>query len=492
MPLPFDPSRARAIAETALGAARAAGASYADVRAIGQETESVAVKNEEISELGRNHDFGFGVRVIADGAWGFASCSRLSESEGPRIASEAVAIARASASCRAAPVVLAPEHAHRAVWRTPFEQDPFSVPVSEKLDLLFRISRALRRRKEIRVAHAEIQLKRKRQIFVSSEGADIDQYLLRTGAGYVAMATDDQDMQARSFPASHGGQWMCRGWELVGELRLLENCERVADEATALLAAPVCPAGKRDLILDGSQIALQIHESCGHPTELDRVLGTEANYAGTSFLTPEKLGRFAYGSRHVTITADSTIPGGLATVAFDDEGVTAQHWPLVLAGTFAGYLTSRETAASIGEPRSRGAMRADGWSRLPIIRMPNISLEPETGTLDDLIADTRDGIYMETNRSWSIDQRRIEFQFGTEIAWEVKDGRRGRILKRPVYRGKTPEFWGACDAVCGPGAWRLWGVGNCGKGEPPQTAEMSHGAAPARFRGVEIGGASDD
>jgi TldD protein len=261
----------------------------------------------------------------------------------------------------------------------------------------------------------------------------------------------------------------------------------VAAEAAALLRAAPCPSGTYDVILDGSQLGLQVHESCGHPTELDRVLGSEANFAGGSFLTTDKLGKFRYGSEHVNLTADATAPFGLGTFGYDDEGVPAQRWDLVREGVFRGYLTSRETAPKIGLERSQGAMRADGWSRIPLIRMVNVSLQPGEWEPDALIADTKRGIYMETNRSWSIDQLRYNFQFGTELGWLIENGKKTKLLKNPTYQGITPEFWGSCDAVCGPRHWVLWGTPNCGKGQPGQTMTTGHGAAPARFRNVKVG-----
>jgi TldD protein len=258
------------------------------------------------------------------------------------------------------------------------------------------------------------------------------------------------------------------------------------------LTADPCPAGERDIILEGSQLALQIHESVGHPTELDRVLGMEANYAGTSFLTVDQLRKLRFGSEHVNLVADGTLPGGLATFGYDDEGVEAQRWPIVENGLFVGYLTSRELAHAIGEPRSRGCVRSDGWHHVPMIRMVNLSLQPGRGTLEDLLADTDDGLYLETNRSWSIDQLRYNFQFKTEIGWEIKKGRRARMLRNPTYQGITPRFWNSCDFVCGPEAWEPWAVTNCGKGQPGQVAEMTHGSAPARFRKVNVGVGYDD
>jgi TldD protein len=327
------------------------------------------------------------------------------------------------------------------------------------------------------------------QLFVSSLGSEIHQLKTQTGAGFVATSFAGNEIQKRSYPNSFGGQYQTKGYELVEELDLLANAPRIAEEAVALHRADQCPAGVKDVILGGSQLGLQIHESIGHPIELDRVLGTEANFAGMSFLTLEKLGKLKYASKIVNVVADATPAHGpgLGTFAYDDEGVPAQSTPIIKDGLFVGYLTSRETAAAVSQPRSNGSMRAEGWNRIPLIRMTNVSLLPGTWSFDDLIADTDDGIYMETNRSWSIDDRRYNFQFGTEIGWEIKGGKRTRMLKNPSYGGITTEFWNSCDAICGPQFWMLWGTPNCGKGQPMQTMGTGHGASPARFRKVKVG-----
>ena len=292
-------------------------------------------------------------------------------------------------------------------------------------------------------------------------------------------------MQTRSFPNSFGRHQICAGWEAIEAFDLPGNAERMAEEAVALLTADPCPAGTMTVILDATQAAMQVHELCGHPTELDRVLGHEAAYAGTSFLTPDLLGTFRYGSEHVTLTADSTRAPGLGTFGWDDEGVAAQRSVLVDQGVFTGYLSSRETAAAIGQ-LSNGTMRADGWSRLPIIRMTNINLEPGTSSLEEMIATTEHGVFLEMNRSWSIDDRRLNFQFGTQNGWEIVDGKRTRLVRNPIYSGQTPEFWRSCDAVAGPSEWRMYGVVNCGKGQPSQLMHVGHGAAPCRFRNVRV------
>ena len=321
--------------------------------------------------------------------------------------------------------------------------------------------------------------------FASSEGALLDQTIIESGGGLDATATSDDDVQTRSFPNSFGRHQICAGWEAIEAFDLPGNAGRIAEEAVALLSAAECPAGTMTVILDATQAALQVHESCGHPTELDRVLGHEAAYAGTSFLMPGMLGTFRYGSDQVTMTADSTRAPGLGTFGWDDEGVPAQRSVLVDRGIFSGYLTSRETAAAIGQV-SNGAMRADGWGRLPIIRMTNINLEPGTSSLEEMIATTEHGVYLETNRSWSIDDRRLNFQFGTQNGWEIVNGERTRLVRNPIYSGQTPEFWGSCDAVAGPAEWQMFGVVNCGKGQPSQSMHVGHGAAPCRFRNVRV------
>src|SRR5439155_10561270 len=327
-------------------------------------------------------------------------------------------------------------------------------------------------------AFVRAQLERK--TLVTSEGADVEQEIVECGAGIDATAVGDGTTQIRSYPSAHGGISAQAGWEYVLGLGLAAEAPRVGEQAAALLRAPECPAGVTDLVIDAEQMALQLHESVGHPTELDRVLGFEAAYAGTSFLQPSDSGSLRYGSEHMNITADPTTPGGLGTFAFDDEGVPAARRPIVREGLLVGWLGSRE----VGFP---GSMRADSWSRMPLVRMTNLHLEPGEGTLDELIAGVDSGLYLETNKSWSIDDKRLNFQFGTQVAWEIEKGKLGRMLRDATYTGITPRFWGSLDAVAGRDDWRLHGLTNCGKGQPGQSAHVSHGTAPARFRGVQVG-----
>ncbi len=476
-------------ANQALDTAVARGATYADVRVVGIRERFLSTKNGEAAQVRESDSLGLGIRAIASGAWGFAATDELTHASIDRTAARAVEIARASALAKKHDVQLAPENKIVDHWEAPCRIDPFAVPVSTCLDLLLKVDAALRQVKGVTLAEALMDFRRIEQLFLSSLGSEIYQVKTQSGAGYVATSFADNEIQRRSYPNSFGGQYQTRGYELVEELDLLGNATRVAEEAVALHKCDQCPAGVRDIILDSSQVGLQIHESIGHPIELDRVLGTEANFAGMSFLTVEKLGNLKYGSDIVNVVADATPAHGpgLGTFAYDDEGVPGQSTPIIKDGLFVGYLSSRETAGAIGQTRSSGAMRAENWNRIPLIRMTNVSLLPGAWKLEDLIADTADGIYMETNRSWSIDDRRYNFQFGTEIGWEIKDGKKTRMLKNPSYGGITTDFWNSCDAICSPDYWTLWGTPNCGKGQPMQTMGTGHGAAPARFRRVQVG-----
>ena len=478
---------ARDLLARALDTAAVRGATYADARFVQREVEDFLVRNGYVDAITRQDAAGFSVRAIADGAWGFAASQVLTAEEADRVAALAVSIARASALVKRADVRLAPVTPVRGTYRTPIEIDPFTVPLGERVDLLLRADAAMRTVKGLRTTRASAESWRERKLFLGSEGAEIEQTLYETGCAIEAEAVGEGEMQRRSYPNSGARHQNTAGWEFVLRQDLVGHAPRIAEEAVALLSAKPCPQDVRTtVILSANQLALQVHESCGHPIELDRALGTEAAFAGTSFLTPDKLGRFRYGSEHVNIQIDSVLPGGLGTFGFDDEGVPASTGWAVREGLFVGYLMSRETAAALGRT-SNGTMRADGWAKLPLIRMTNVSLMPGTGRLEDLIADTDDGILMDTNRSWSIDDRRLNFQFGTEIAWEIRKGKLGAMLRNATYTGITPEFWGACDAVCGEQEWVMWGTPNCGKGQPAQSAHTGHGAAPARFRNVRIG-----
>jgi TldD protein len=477
------------LAQRALDTALAQGASYADVRMVSLRQRYLATKNGETAQVRESESYGLGVRVIASGAWGFASTDNLTRGGLDAVAGRAVEIARASSLAKKREVELAPEDNLVDHWEGPCAIDPFSIPVASCLDLMLKVDAEIRKVKGITLAEVQMDFRRIDQLFLSSQGSDLRQVKTQTGVGFVATSFAGNEIQRRSYPNSFGGQYQTKGYELVEELDLLSHAPQIAEEAVALHSADQCPAGVGDVILGSSQVGLQIHESIGHPIELDRVLGTEANFAGMSFLTLDKLHQLKYASDIVNVVADATPSHGpgLGTFAYDDEGVPAHRTPIIQNGLFVGYLTSRETAAAVSGARSNGAMRAEGWNRIPLIRMTNVSLLPVQGSLEGLIADTDDGIYMETNRSWSIDDRRYNFQFGTEIGWEIKRGKKTRMLKNPSYGGITTEFWNSCDAICGPEEWTLWGTPNCGKGQPMQTMGTGHGASPARFRKVNVG-----
>lgn len=481
------------VAHWALNSAAARGASFADARVIAQRSRALSTKNGKVGSASDAESVGMNVRVIADGAWGFAASSDLGRGAVEAIAAEAVAIAKASARVKRENLRLAPEKPVVAEWTTPYQIDPFLVSVEQNIDLLLKIDAELRSVAGVTLAETNLNFNREEQWFASTEGADIHQTKLSTGAGYAAYAFAGNEIQKRSYPNSFGGQWQNKGYELIEDLKLVENARRIAEEAVALHQADQCPEGRFDIILDSSQLGLQIHESVGHPIELDRVLGMEANFAGTSFLTLDKLRTLRYGSDLVNVVADARQEHGpgLGTFGFDDEGVPAQCTPIITNGLFTGYLTSRETAYRIGVERSGGTLRAEGWNRLPMIRMTNISLLPgeKALSLEQLISATDHGVLMQTNRSWSIDDKRYNFQFGCEIGWEIKNGKRVRMVKNPSYSGITTEFWNSLDAVCSRDEWILWGTPNCGKGQPQQVMGTGHGAAPARFRNIKVGSA---
>ncbi|MGH2694641.1 MAG: TldD/PmbA family protein [Actinomycetota bacterium] len=473
--------------QRALDAATSAGADYADVRGVETATESLSVRGPVVEGLDRSESIGFGVRVLVAGSWGHASSALLSNGEASRVAKTAVEVARASATAQTRPVELAPEPVHRDRWATAVEVDPFAVSLEDKVGLLVAATEEMGRITSVRVARGTIDLLRQTTRLVSSEGSRIEQLITHTGAGIEAIAVADGETQQRSYPGSFRGHFGAGGFEIVEAMDLAGNARRTAEEAAALLAADECPTGPTTLVLDGHQVMLQVHESVGHPTELDRVLGMEAAFAGTSFVGVADLGELRYGSELVNITADATIPGGLGSFGYDDEGVAAQRVDLIRDGVLVGFQTSRETAASIGHERSNGTMRAEGWENFPLIRMTNINLMPGEGSLEDLIGDVDDGVFMATNKSWSIDDKRKNFQFGCEIAWEIKNGALGRMLKNPRYTGITTDFWSSCDAVAGELEWKVWGTPNCGKGQPGQAMRVGHGTAPARFRNVTAG-----
>jgi TldD protein len=461
---------------------------YAEVHFVDEVRERFIFRDGRAEEVTRGVQTGASVRVLGSRTWGFACTADLSEAGLVRAAREALAVARASSRVARSVVVFPPRGAAVGTYETPLVQDPFTVPLEQKLAALEAPVRALLAfGKPVQSAEATMEWTRVHKRMLSTEGSDTSQSFTYGSCGMQVVAIDDAGhSQCRSYPVASGGEVFQGGYERIAAIDLMGHTTRIAEEVRDILGAPPCPSGVTDVILESSQVALQIHESCGHPTELDRALGSEISLAGGSFLQPNMLDTFRYGSSVVNLVADSTTEGGLGTFGWDDEGTPAGTHPLVRDGLFVDYLSSRETAAALGR-ESTGTMRADGYNRTPLIRMVNVSLEPGAGTLDDLIADTKDGIYFECDRSWSIDDLRLNFQFSCELAWEIKRGKRTRLLQNPLYTGTTPGFWGSCDAIAGASDWKLWGINNCGKGDPIQTMQVAHGAAPARFRRVMVG-----
>jgi TldD protein len=473
------------LAQVALDAARGKRASYADARVIKRRDQVVHAHNERVAALTDNESAGVGVRVLVRGGWGFASTSELTPAAVCAAAEKACEIARASAAVKKGKGVrLAEQEPHVDTYQTPIRKDPFKVPIETKINTLLAINKILRKKKAIVRADAFMRFARQEKFFASSEGAALDLLHFMTAAQYTATAAGKGRMKHRSW----GPPPLAAGYELIEDAPMLTNAVHVREEAIEHLSAAPCTPGKKDLVLDPSHLALTIHESVGHPTELDRALGFEANMAGTSFATPDKLGKLRYGSKLVNFVADNTMPYGLATYGYDDEGVRGMRWDIVREGVFTGYGTSREVAPVIGLARSTGSTRADFYYNVPIVRIPNLCLAAggEACSPDDIIADTKDGIYIEGRGSYSIDQRRYNFQFGGDAFWEIKNGRKTRMLSGVTYQSVTPEFWGSMDAVADERYWVPEGIVSCGKGEPIQISQMTHGAATARFRGIRV------
>ncbi len=478
----------RALIVNTLSTLHGLGIDYADCRVVRRVNQNITVKNMRPEAVKYSESLGIGIRVLLRGGWGFAATSDLDTKSVKRAARRAVEVARASGRLPShireslSPRITTSDH-----YMTPYEIDPFNVSLEDKLDILIQSTRIMTRRKAVKIARGFFDAVKEEKTFGSTDGSLIEQTIIYCGGGLVAIAIENGEVQERSYPASFRGNFHTAGWEFFQSLDLVGHASEVAGEASALLKAPPCPQDVTTIILTGDQLALQVHESIGHAIELDRVLGYEASFAGTSFLSPDMIRSFRYGSPHVNVTADARAPGGLGTFGYDDEGIPAQASPIIREGIFQGFLTSRSLAPRIDTGQSNGCMRADGWGNFPLIRMTNINLEPGEWNFDDLIADTKKGLLLETNRSWSIDDRRVNFQFGTEMAREIKNGKIGKLFKNPVYTGITWDFWRSCDAVCDDSSWEMWGTPNCGKGEPMQTMYVGHGVSPTRFRNIQVG-----
>ena len=431
---------------------------------------------------------GFGVRVIHSGVWGFASSPIVTEDEIKRITVMATEVAKASAIAKRADVKLAPVPAYQEYWATPIKKDPATVSQEEKQALVQKVVDLVSKTKEVASVNASVQLEHEWKYFASSEGSYIEQETWTTTPQFTVTARKDGETRTRIFT----GVPMTGGWEVAEASEMVENAERIAAEAVEFCTAKPVEMGVKDLILTPSHAMLTIHEIVAHATELDRILGYEANYAGTSFVKLTDIGTLKYGSKLFNVTADRIIPGGVATIGYDDDGVKTQQWPLVREGILVGLQTNRESAAIIGEKASRGCTSANSWRDYPFLRMPNVHVEPGPAgspTPEDIIADTKDGVLIDGRGSYSIDQQRYNGQFGGNAFWEVKNGKKTRMVSNVTYNAITTDFWGNLDAISGKESWRMFGTGGDAKGQPTQTNSISHGSPWLRIRKILVGAA---
>ena len=482
----LDRAEKERLAELAMLLARRAGATYADIRIARFQTERLFARDENLQSVQASADVGFGYRMMIDGAWGFVSSPLVTESEIRRLAPKAIELARANRRLQDAPIVLETLAEVHADWAMPMQTDPFTVSADDKAQLLIAVTHAARQA-GANNASASVTCVKEEKFFASLQGSRIEQSRVRVIPNFTATAVDraaGRFAERNSLAPARGA-----GWEYVLACDLVAEATRAGEEARRKLTAKPVTPGRYDLVVDPTNLALTVHESIGHGAELDRALGFEANYAGTSFLVPSMIGQ-RYGSEHLNIVGERTQANGLATIAYDDDGVATagNEFKIMENGIFRGYEMAIGYAQLIGKERSNACAFADSWSSFPIQRMPNVSLQPgETPmTLDGLMADVRDGIYIVGRGSWSIDQQRYNFQFGGQLFFEIKNGRRGEMLGDVAYQARAPDFWSAMDAVGDRTTYLLDGTANCGKGQPSQVAPVSHGAVPGRFRNINV------
>jgi TldD protein len=490
----LPPEKLRELSAFALARAKQAGASYADIRINRYRSQAVTMRSQTDSSTGKlNHvpsvadseTFGFGIRVLSGGAWGFAASNTVTKEEIGRAAAEAVAIAKASASLRKEPIRLAPVAAFQDTYSTPIAKDPFAVPIEEKLDLLRRAGDEAKKVPGVFLATGFIAQRVEHRYYASSDGSQIEQHVYQIAPEFTATAVEKgRKQKSRTYRPDS----VTAGYEAVDRADIVGNAKRVGEEAVNHLKAPSVTAGKKDLVLLPTHLALTIHESIGHSTELDRALGYEANFAGTSFLTTDKLGKFRVGSDIVNFNGDRVRKESLSTCGYDDDGVKTRQFPIIKDGIFVGYQTIRDQAHLIGQNESMGCCYADSYASVPFQRMPNVWLapSPKPVTLEELVAGVDDGVLIDGRGSYSIDQQRYNFQFGGDAFWEIKGGKVGQMIGDVAYQSRTPDFWQACDGIAGEAAWQNVGLNADGKGQPGQINAMSHGCAPARFRQINV------
>jgi TldD protein len=482
------------LGSSALREAKKYKATYCDIRIVRLRDQRIGLRlNPErgtgktlaIPNVSEDASFGFGVRVIVNGAWGFAASPVVTQEEIARITNEAVIIAKANAAIQPKPVELAPVKAYRDRWVTPHDKDPFDVSMEEKLDLLRRVNDEVKKNRRVFSSAATLNLRSEDKYFASSEGSSIQQYILQIYGNVDATAVDRD--AGVSTSRTYSPTQASAGWEYVPEMNLEENAQRIREEVVEHLSAPAVKPGKKDLLLMPNHLMLTIHESVAHPTELDRALGYEANYAGTSYITMDKIGK-RIASEHCTFIGDRISPKALGTCGYDDDGVKTSQFTIIEKGIFKTYQTTREQAHLLGEKESHGCCQADSWATVPFQRMPNVWLKagpPET-TAEDLIAGIDDGVLIDGRGSYSIDQQRYNFQFGGDAFWEIKGGKKRGMISRVSYQARTPDFWQACDGTAGPAYWRQFGTTGDAKGEPTQINSISHGCSPSRFRQISV------
>jgi TldD protein len=480
-----DPTR-KELADLALGAARDAGASYADVRIADYRRQSIHTRERRVMDVADSEDRGFGVRVIADGTWGFAASARLERDEVVQVAQRAVAMAKANAVLQREAVELAPVAAYVATWATPIRTDPFTVPIKDKIERLLALNAQALGHAGVSFCSSQMSFVREHKFFASTEGSYIEQTLHRCNPGFVVTAVDRKRGSFETRASYTDPQGM--GYEYVEDYLWADDVRQAAADVVQKHSAPSVQDGRWDLILHPSHLWLTIHESIGHPTELDRALGMEANYAGTSFLTPDKLGTFRIGSEIVNFVAEKTAPRSLATCGYDDDGDKCTEWPLVKDGVFVDYQVTRDQAHFLGRTHSYACSYAQSWKDVPFQRMPNINLLPgrEPLSLEQLIAGTERAILIKGRGSYSIDHQRYNFQFGGQTCYQIKSGKVVGMLKDVAYQARTPDFWQACDAICSADEYYVGGSFYDGKGEPGQVNAVSHGCAPARFCQINV------
>ncbi len=477
------------IIEHALNAFEVLNVEYGEIRVIEKEEESLFLKNGNLETFVKEEDRGYGIRIFHNGGMGFAASSDFNKDKIFETVKKAKKLCDASSRYSSFNYRLQKEEVNKDEYRTALEIDPFNVSPEEKIKFMLEIDEILKNAKYGILRNIVLRFFKEKKYFASTEGHYIYQEIYHSGGGYSLYTFKDGTLQVRSYPESHGGNFLQGGYEVIDRENWKTTAPKIAEEADKLVLAKPAPSGEFDLVILPGQMVLQIHESVGHATELDRVLGYEASYAGTSFATIDKLDKFKYASEIVNIVADATYPKGLGTFGYDDEGTKAKRIYLVKDGILSGYLSSRDTAVHIGR-ESSGAARASSWNRIPIVRMTNINLEPGDKTLDELIGDIKDGFLIDVNKSWSIDEKRLNFQFACEIGYRIKDGKlTGEIVRDPLYYGITPEFWNSCDGI--GNEQKLYGLLNCGKGEPGQSMHVGHASPPARFRKVKFGSGSN-